>query len=118
MPQHTCNVEMCLRLYYMEVSIYCSALYTPGISQMAEYTLNELMDMHILYGDTADASPQARLECTQPSVMYQLCTMQYNKWKPPCSTNVNTFQHCRYAVAREWIVNANVHNVLIVVSLR
>ena len=38
--------------------------------------------------------------------MYQLCTMHYNKWKPPCSTNVNAFQHCRYAVAREWIVNA------------
>ena len=40
------------------------------------------------------------------------------KWKPPCSTNVNTFQHCRYAVAREWIVNANVLTVLIVASLR
>ena len=39
-------------LYYMEVSICCSALYTPGTSQMVEYTLNELTDMHLLYGDT------------------------------------------------------------------
>ena len=29
-----------------------------------------------------------------------------------------TFQHCRYAVAREWIVNANVLILLIVASLR
>ena len=35
----------------MEVSIFCSALYTPGTSQMVEYTLNELTDMHFLYGD-------------------------------------------------------------------
>ena len=51
------------------------------------------------------------------------CTTQhvavnYSKWKPPCSTNVNTFQHCRIAVAREWIVNANVLTLLIVASLR
>ena len=69
--------------------------------QMAEYALNELIDMHLLY----------------PHLMYQLCTMHYNKWKPPCSTNASTFQHCRYAVAREWIVNANVLTVLIVSSL-
>ena len=56
MPQHTCNVEMCLRLYYMAVSI-CSALYTTDTSQMAEYTLNELTDIHLLYGDTEAACP-------------------------------------------------------------
>ena len=50
--------------------------------------------------------------------MYQLYTMHYNKWKPPCSTKVNMFPHCRYAVTREWIVNANVLTVLIVASLR
>ena len=62
--------------------------------------------------------PFVVVHCTQPSVMYQLCTFHYNRWKPPCSTNVNTFQHCRYAVAREWIVNANVLSVLIVWGYR
>ena len=93
-------------------------MYTTDTSHMAEYTLNELTDIHLPYPHTEDACPKARLECTQLSVMYQLCTMHYNKWKPPCSTNVNNFQHCRYAVAREWIVNANVLSVLIVASLR
>ena len=51
MPQHTCNVETSLRLYYMEVSI-CSALYTTDTSQMAEYTLSEFTDIHLLYGDS------------------------------------------------------------------
>ena len=41
-----------LGLHYMEVSICCSALYTIGTSQMVEYTLNELTDMHPLYVDT------------------------------------------------------------------
>ena len=41
-PQHTCNVETCLRLYYMAVSICCTALDTTHTSQMAEYTLNSL----------------------------------------------------------------------------
>ena len=61
MPQHTCNVETCLRLYYMEVSI-CSALYTTDTSQMAEYTPNELTDMHLLYGDT-DTAAETELIC-------------------------------------------------------
>ena len=54
-PQHTCNVEKCLRLYYMAVSICCSALYTTDTPKMAKYTLKELTDMHIPYGDTEDA---------------------------------------------------------------
>ena len=79
---------------------------------MAKYTLNELTDMHLLYGDTEVA-------CTQLiHHRWLVCTMHYNKWKPLCSTNVNTFQHCTYAVAQEWIVNANVLTVLIVASLR
>ena len=80
-------------------------MYTTDTSQIAENILNELTDMHLLYPHTE-------------YVMYQLCTMHYNKWKPPCSTNVNTFQHCRYAVARQWIVNANILTVLTVASLR
>ena len=44
----------------MEVSICCSALYAPGTSQMAEYTLNELMDTHFLYGETRGNSRAAR----------------------------------------------------------
>ena len=55
LPQHTCNVETCLRLYYIAVSICCSALYTIDASHMAVYTLNELTVMHLLYGDTEDA---------------------------------------------------------------
>ena len=51
-------------------------MYITDTSQMAEYTLIELTDMHLLYGDIG------------------------------------------YAVAREWIVNANVLSVLIVASLR
>ena len=152
--QHTCNVETCLRLYYMAVSIFCTALYTTDTSQMAEYTLNELADMHLLYGETRGNSRAARrlyaerfpMRRLQSHVLFQRihariretghvgpsrrgageasqCTTQhgavnYSKWKPPCSTNVNTFQHCRYAVAREWIVNANVLTLLTVASLR
>ena len=48
-------------MYYMEVSICCSALYTIGTSQMAEYTLNELTDVHLVYGDTEDPSPTSQL---------------------------------------------------------
>ena len=33
-PQHTCNVETCLRLYNMAVSICCSALYTCDTSKI------------------------------------------------------------------------------------
>ena len=40
---------MLKRVYYMAVSICCSALLTCDTSQMAEYTLNELTDMHLLY---------------------------------------------------------------------
>ena len=60
-PQHTCNVETCLRLYYMAVSIFCSALYTTDTSQITEYTLNELTGMHLLYGETLGNSRAARL---------------------------------------------------------
>ena len=45
----------------MAVSIFCSALYTTDTSQMAEYTLNELRDMHLLYGETCGNSRAARL---------------------------------------------------------
>ena len=58
MPQHIFNVGTCLRSYYMTVSICCSALYTTDTSQMAEYTLNELTDLHLLYGDTEDTCAQ------------------------------------------------------------
>ncbi|PSN44705.1 hypothetical protein C0J52_11831 [Blattella germanica] len=44
----------------MVVSICCSALYTTDTSQMAEYTLHELMDMHLLYGETRGNSRAAR----------------------------------------------------------
>ena len=44
----------------MAVSIFCSALYTTETSQMAEYTLNELMDMHLLYGETCGNNRGAR----------------------------------------------------------
>ena len=55
---------MCLRLYYMAVSICCSALYTTDTLQMAEYTLNELTGMHLLYGETCENNRGAR--CLYP----------------------------------------------------
>ena len=44
----------------MEVSICCSAVYTTDTSQMAEYTLNERTDMHLLYGETRGNGCAAR----------------------------------------------------------
>ena len=35
-------------------------MYTTDTSQMAEYTLNELTDMHLLYGETRGNSRAAR----------------------------------------------------------
>ena len=50
----------------MAGSIFCSALYTTDTSQMVEYILSELTDMHLPYPYTKDACLEARLECTQP----------------------------------------------------
>ena len=44
----------------MAVSIVCSALYTTETSQMAEYSLNELTDIHLLYGETCGNNRGAR----------------------------------------------------------
>ena len=44
----------------MAISIFCSALCTTDTSQMAEYTLNELTDMHLRYGETCGNNRGAR----------------------------------------------------------
>ena len=44
----------------MVVSVCCRALYAADTSQIAEYTLNELKDMHLQYGETRENSRAAR----------------------------------------------------------
>ena len=44
----------------MAVSTCCNALYTTDTLQMTEYTLIELTDMHLLYGETRGDSRAAR----------------------------------------------------------
>ena len=77
------------------------------------FYFNELMPIYVKL-DTWD-QPDEELGGL---AMYDATCRSELPWKPPCSTNVNTFQHCRYAVAREWIVNVNVLTLLIIASLR
>ena len=78
------------------------------------FCFNELMPLCVKL-DTWD-QPDEEL---RGLAMYDAtCRSELQQWKPQCSANGNTFQNCRYAVAREWIVNANVLTLLIVTNLR
>ena len=72
------------------------------------FCFNELMPVYVKL-DTRD-QPDEELEGL---AMYDAtCRSELQQMETA------TFQHWRYAVAREWIVNANVVTLLIVASLR
>ena len=72
------------------------------------FCFNELMPIYVKL-DTWD-QPDEKLG---DPVMYDAtCSSELQQME------IATFQHCRYAVAREWVVNANVLTLLIVASLR
>ena len=129
------------------VSIFCSALYITDTSQMAEYTLNELRDMHLLYRETRGNSCVARVLYaerfpmrTLPShVLFQridarICETGHvgltrrGAWRPrnvrrnmsQWSTANGNRQVSTFHVScgTRMIVNANVLTLVIVASLR
>ena len=98
---------------------------------MAEYTLNELTDMHLLYGETRGNSRATRRLYAERFPMWRLPShdlmfcfnelmpiyMKLDTWDQP-DEELGGLPMYDATCRSEWIVNANILTVLIVASLR